>query len=215
MTEATGGRVRADRTPSPGRPRRPGLDEDVLRATVRHLVRDGYAGMSVARIAADAGTTRPTVYLRWPTKQALVVEAVRHTLGQPPRAVPRSWRALPPEERLLRLLREMRPTGGGEQRLLYATLSAECGRVPDLLTLLGEEIVEPRVRLVGMLLEEMKERGEVRADVDTGHAAAMLFGVRFVDSLRAGPGEGDADREDDPDRKSVALLWRAVAADPV
>ncbi|MGW1838796.1 hypothetical protein [Streptomyces sp. NPDC002067] len=61
----------------------------------------------------------------------------------------------------------------------------------------------------------MKERGGIRADVSTGHAAAMLFGARFAASPRTGAGESDLDRDSGLDRESVALLRRAVAADPV
>ncbi|WP_031466197.1 TetR/AcrR family transcriptional regulator [Sciscionella sediminilitoris] len=198
----------ADRRPPMGRPRTPGVDEAVIRATIRRFIEDGYTGMSLAKVAADAGTTRPSVYLRWPTKQALVVAAVRSTLTQEDELVPENLLELQPKKRLLRLLRHLRPSEDHQHRTLYATLLAESRRIPELLDLINEELVEPRTRAISTLLESMKERGEIRAGVNTEHAATMLYGVRFVDSLRPRPGTAD------PDRESVELLWPAIAAQP-
>jgi AcrR family transcriptional regulator len=196
-----------DRRPPMGRPRTAGVDEAVLKVTLRRLVDDGYTGMSLAKIAADAGTTRPTMYLRWPTKQALVVAAIRSTFQQASETTPESWNELPPKERLLRLLRRLQPAEDGEYRQLYATLLAESNRIPELLQLVEEEVVRPRTRVIAELLDTMKERGEIRAGVNTEHAATMIYGVRFVDGLRRTPSGADRNQE------SVELLWPSFTAD--
>ena len=59
-----------------GRPRDSQIDEAVLRATVDLLERDGYLQLTIANIAERAGTTKPAIYRRWPTKAHLVREAV-------------------------------------------------------------------------------------------------------------------------------------------
>ncbi|MEV6904318.1 TetR/AcrR family transcriptional regulator [Amycolatopsis sp. NPDC051372] len=192
------------RRPSMGRPRTPGVEEAVLKATIRRLVEDGYTGMSLAKIAADAGTTRPTMYLRWPTKQALVVAAVRSMFKQSLAPPPEDWNDLPPKERLLRLLRRIEPAEDRENRQLYTALLAESNRVPELLQLLEEHVVQPRARAIAELLEAMKERGEIRPDVNAEHAAMMVYGVRFVDSLYRVRMSTDRDWE------SVELLWPSL-----
>src|SRR4051794_10384858 len=53
---------------SGGRPRSAHIDDAVLKATLRHLAERGYAGMSVNAIAAELGISKPTIYLRWPSK---------------------------------------------------------------------------------------------------------------------------------------------------
>jgi AcrR family transcriptional regulator len=191
-----------------GRPRNPSVDEAVIRATVSRLVQDGYTGMSVANVAADAGTTRPTVYLRWPTKQALVVDAVRSTLSNWAETTPDSWHELPPRQRLLRLLDELRPSANGQHRLLWATLLAESHRIPELLGLLNEQVFEPRVQAIVAMLTSMRERGEIRADVNIAHVAKMLYAVRLFDGLRTG------EAADELDEQSVALLWPSIATHP-
>ena len=59
-----------------GRPRSAAIDEAVLAAARRRLAEHGYAGLSFAAVAEEAGTTRPAIYRRWPTKAALAESAM-------------------------------------------------------------------------------------------------------------------------------------------
>src|SRR6516165_9256026 len=59
-----------------GRPRDPRIDSAVLRATVELLAETGYSGLLVSAIAERAGTSKPAIYRRWPSKAHLVHEAV-------------------------------------------------------------------------------------------------------------------------------------------
>jgi AcrR family transcriptional regulator len=59
-----------------GRPRDKRIDTAVLRATVELLGETGYAELSVDAIARRAGTSKPSIYRRWPSKAHLVHEAV-------------------------------------------------------------------------------------------------------------------------------------------
>lgn len=61
----------------PGRPRSPVLDERIVDATISRLRRGGYACLRVDDVAADAGVAKTTLYRRWPSKEALVADAVR------------------------------------------------------------------------------------------------------------------------------------------
>ena len=46
----------------------------VLAAASSILGRDGYAGLTLERVAADSGVAKTTLYRRWPTKAALCVD---------------------------------------------------------------------------------------------------------------------------------------------
>jgi AcrR family transcriptional regulator len=59
-----------------GRPRDPRIVGAVLEATVELLGETGYADLSVDAIARRAGTSKPAIYRRWPSKAHLVHEAV-------------------------------------------------------------------------------------------------------------------------------------------
>lgn len=70
----------------PGRPRHAETDAAILRA-VRELVSEvGVQGVTVTGVAARAGVARATVYLRWPSRTALIGAAARAAVGGLPYA---------------------------------------------------------------------------------------------------------------------------------
>src|SRR3990170_8095476 len=66
-----------------GRPRGPATDAAILQAVIELLAEAGLRGTTVDAVAARAGVARATVYLRWPTRDALLAAAARQALGQP------------------------------------------------------------------------------------------------------------------------------------
>jgi AcrR family transcriptional regulator len=66
-----------------GRPRGPATDAAILQAVIELLAEAGLRGTTVDAVAARAGVARATVYLRWPTRDALIAAAARQALGQP------------------------------------------------------------------------------------------------------------------------------------
>jgi AcrR family transcriptional regulator len=69
-----------------GRPRDPRIDDAVLRATRELLEEVGYLQLTIGAIADQAGTNKPAIYRRWPTKAHLVHEAVFPAQG--PEVIP-------------------------------------------------------------------------------------------------------------------------------
>ncbi len=58
-----------------GRPRDPRIEEAALAATRDLLLESGYPRLTVAAVAARAGTTKAALYRRWPSLPYLVYEA--------------------------------------------------------------------------------------------------------------------------------------------
>jgi len=52
------------------------LTDDLLRAAIDHLGKHGYEGTLLASVAADAGVSEATVYLRYPSKEAFIMDAI-------------------------------------------------------------------------------------------------------------------------------------------
>ncbi len=56
----------------------------ILEATVALLAESGLEGTTTQAIADRAGVARATVYLRWPTREAVINAALRHAIGRDP-----------------------------------------------------------------------------------------------------------------------------------
>ncbi|MFF1696250.1 TetR/AcrR family transcriptional regulator [Streptomyces sp. NPDC058257] len=67
----------------PGRPRA-GVNTKVFTATLSTVDDLGYARATVERIAAAAGVAKSTVYRRWPSKGALIVDCLLDAFGPAP-----------------------------------------------------------------------------------------------------------------------------------
>src|SRR5262245_12613408 len=71
--------------PSPKRPRRRGeeVERAVLRAAVAELEEHGYENFTMDGVAARAGTNKPMIYRRWPSRPALAFAAYRQLVARP------------------------------------------------------------------------------------------------------------------------------------
>ncbi|MCV7378161.1 TetR family transcriptional regulator [Mycobacterium alsense] len=171
-----------------GRPRDPRIDGAVLRATVELLAETGYSGLSVAAIAARAGTSKPAIYRRWPGKAHLVHEAV-FPIG--------AATEIPDTGSLPEDLREM-------VRRTMAVLTTPAARAA-LPGLVGEMAADPSLHsallerfahiITGGLagrLDRAAARGEVRAGVTAADLAEAVAGLTLVALLTRGAELDDA-----------------------
>jgi len=67
----------------PGRPRDPQVDEAIFAATLELLAENGYAQLTIERIATRAGVGKASLYRRWPDKVSVVLEAVSRNPERP------------------------------------------------------------------------------------------------------------------------------------
>ena len=68
---------------TPGRPRSD-IDSILFTATLRTIHSHGYAGATMDRIASTAGVAKTTIYRRWPSKGALIVDCLVDAFGPVP-----------------------------------------------------------------------------------------------------------------------------------
>lgn len=60
----------------PGRPRRPGVTARVREVARDLLLEAGWQGFTIAEVARRSGVGKPTIYRRWPSRTALIYDAV-------------------------------------------------------------------------------------------------------------------------------------------
>jgi AcrR family transcriptional regulator len=73
--------VNAGAARHPGRPRRAATDAAIIRAAVDLMTEGGVEATTLTAVARRAGVARATVYLRWPSRSALIGAAARAAVG--------------------------------------------------------------------------------------------------------------------------------------
>jgi AcrR family transcriptional regulator len=64
------------------------LEQAILDAAWAELVEQGYPGLTLEGVAKRAGTSRPVLYRRWPSRTALATAALGRHISQNPIVVP-------------------------------------------------------------------------------------------------------------------------------
>lgn len=159
-----------------GRPRDAALDTAILGAAARQLAEQGYGGMSLAAVAAAAGTTVPSLRRRFRGKLDLVLAAVSalRTVSLPdPAGDPRADALAFLESLRIRLARQ-------HATAIRGALLAEERRHPELLERFRQRIEEPaRERLLQALAQGVRD-GQLRSDLDLEAAVSLLIGSLYA-----------------------------------
>lgn len=160
-------------TSSPGRPRDASIDTAVLEATRALLTEYGYGDLSLAAIAARAGTTRQALYRRWPNKALIVLDAMFSTTV--PSEIP-DLGSLREELRLgtRRLAAEFNDPVA---RSTVSGLLSDLGTDDQLHSRVRDVLLEPEHAKVRAIFERAAERGDTDAGIATGVLVEMIGGA--------------------------------------
>ena len=147
------------------------------------MARRGYAGMSIEEVAAEAGVSRPTIYLRYPGKAELATAALAsyRDVGRP------EEKGDTHADLVARLGHFRRGVERPFGMAMIGSVLAEEHATPELLSLFRERVVEPRRAEVREVLEHAQERGELREDGDLEAAVNMLIGSYYARYLAGDP----------------------------
>jgi AcrR family transcriptional regulator len=140
-----------------GRPREARIDAAVGEAVHELLAREGYAGTTIERVAANAGVGRGAVYRRWRSKAEMVFAAVIHSADLP---APVDSGTL--EGDLVALAERIADlTGTDHARAALAGLVAEMAGDPELARALEERMFAAERRYLALILERARARKEL------------------------------------------------------
>ncbi|MET8684907.1 TetR/AcrR family transcriptional regulator [Streptomyces sp. NPDC004732] len=172
-----------------GRPRDTRLDEAILTATQELLEEGGYPGLTMEAVARRAGTTKPAIRRRWPSRQHLVIAALADTMGTAPTPDTGCTHC----DLIEGIDTLSRAFGGSLGRRTLPALMAELADDPALDRVFAETIFHPRRATTEAALRRGIERGDIRPDADIDLLLDMLgattyhrvlFGhLRVTDSL--------------------------------
>ena len=189
----------------PGRPRDPEADRAILQATLKLLTEQGYAGMSVERVASEAGVGKTTIYRRYASKEELATAAVgalRDDLGPPPDTG--STRT----DIVEMIVRAQGALERGPGFAMIGALLVEERRSPELFELFRERLIRPRRDEAVMVLQRGVERGEIRADADLEVAVHAMVGAIFMRHILGAPESRKRIEQ------TVDTVWSGLATTP-
>ena len=181
-----------------GRPLDENVDAAILDTAWRMLLREGYARMSIARVAEEARVGRPAIYRRYRDKSELVAAVLADKQSRTQPIDTGSARG-----DLIAHLEFARRRFAVE---LAGTMIVEGRKHPELLEGFRQGMLQPRMADIVVALERGKQRGEVRADLDSEIAVHALMGAFMFYRIAEGqPKKGWAEHV-------VDQLWPAFAA---
>lgn len=155
-------------------PRRTRIRNAVLLAAGQILNRDGYAGLTMERVAAESGVAKTTLYRRWPSKSALCMALYLDVAGRELRD--------PDTGDIARDLKEIADTVVDLQTRTVAGpafigLIAEAHVSPQTRTAFLAEFAERRRKMTRTVLRRAIQRRQLRADTDVDLVIDALGGA--------------------------------------
>jgi AcrR family transcriptional regulator len=146
------------------------------------LDEQGYSGLSVEAVAARAGVGKTTIYRRWPSKQELVVEAIRE-IGVPD--VPEDTGSLAGDLMAFQRGQLERVVPTRVPSILPRLLGDTAGDA-ELHAAVRRDVVGPIRDVLGELLQRAVERGELAEDLDVELATDVIHGTVVYRLLLSG-----------------------------
>ena len=162
-----------------GRPRAESLDTAVLDAAEELVITEGYHAASIDGIARRAGTTRPAVYRRHPSRGHVIVAAMARRFGLDPAPDTGSLRA-----DLMAVQRaQLEFFTDALVRRAIPGLVDEATADPALMGQIFDAFLAPRRQSTARALHRAVERGEVRSGFDTDWICDLLTGPLLMRAL--------------------------------
>jgi AcrR family transcriptional regulator len=186
-----------------GRPRDRHIDVAVLKATRAVLDESGYGGLTLEEVARRAGTTKPAIHRRWPSRQRLVLSALAERAGEP--RAPDTGCSLCDLDECLKLFvaafRRMPPG-------VIGPLYVDCAADPELRKAFMITLFDPPRAAVGDALERAQKRGDLRDDVEIGLILDVIASLVHYRVLFAHAPTSDTEVE-----RVVEALLQGIASD--
>ena len=146
----------------------------MLAAAAAILQRDGYAGLTMERVATESGVAKTTLYRRWPTKAALCMELYLDVAGRE--------LSDPDTGDVARDLKQIADTVVNLQKKTVAGpafigLIAEAQVSPETRTAFLAEFADRRRELTRKVLRRAIDRGQLREGTDIDLVIDVIGGA--------------------------------------
>jgi AcrR family transcriptional regulator len=157
----------------PGRPRSAQAHKAIIDATLELLAEEGFQGLSIEAVAARAGVGKTTIYRRWPSKDELVMDAIREVQVNLTVIDTGNFR-----DDLVTLFKTAYQ-GMMAQPLLEQLVLKFIGDYqtnPEIFQVFFKQLIIPRFQRFIHMVEQGQARGEIRKDIDPALALDLVSG---------------------------------------
>jgi AcrR family transcriptional regulator len=163
------------------------LDGAILGAVLEGLAEHGYDQMSMDDVATRARVGKAAIYRRWPSKAAVVADAIAHwrrSLGtvQPPNTG--SLRG--DIDALIAAVPEMNEGELGTMKVVIGVATAAT-HDPVLAAALDELVLSQPRRMISVVLDNAVARGEIPAGRDLALIADAALGLNVLRAITGRP----------------------------
>lgn len=150
----------------------------ILAATLSLLAKDGVGGLTVDAVAAQAGVGKATVYRHWPSRAALIIDAISSVVIDDEPIDSGSLR----EDLRAHYERIGQVCSTGSLAQILPSLAEAAGRDPELASV-HKDFVARRRRPLMEALKRGVARGELRPGLDLAVVADLIAGPLFYKKL--------------------------------
>jgi DNA-binding transcriptional MerR regulator/AcrR family transcriptional regulator len=172
----------------PGRPRDPQLESRVLAAALGIYAEAGWSGFSFDAVARRAGVGRAPLYLRWPSKEDLLLAALRaHSIAIPIR----TGGSL--RDDLVEYATRLLESRSGPAGWAFLRIRLEATVNPALHARFASEVAVPHLDAARAVLHRAVEQGDLSEEIPVDLLLAALYGAIFS---RMTPGQDDRPADD-------------------
>ena len=147
----------------------------ILTATTDLLAEAGYGALTIEGVAARARVGKTTVYRWWPSKAALVIEAVSLALPMPTQTDTGDLR----HDLLIAVRRVVHAFARTPTGAVIPALAADVMSDPQLAEQFRDQLIRPRRSAVVEVLRRAAARGELPPDVDIDVLLDVYAGAVF------------------------------------
>jgi AcrR family transcriptional regulator len=168
----------------PGRRRDPSLEPRVVAAALAVYAEAGWSGFSFDAVARRAGVGKAPLYLRWASKEDLLLAAFgAHTTAI---TITESGNV---RDDLVEYTCRLIDSKAGPDGWAFLRLHLEATVIPALHASFSSQIASPHVEGARALLDRALERGDLRPGSPTDLMLDSLYGAVLIKIILSLPGE--------------------------
>ncbi|MFF1693776.1 TetR/AcrR family transcriptional regulator [Streptomyces sp. NPDC058257] len=156
------------------------LTEAIMRTTMELGQEIGYAKLSIEAVAARAGAGKHTIYRRWPSKGALLLDSLM-SLNGPALDYPDTGDVMADLREQIHAAVDLMARGPFSH--LFRALIGEAQHDPKVAAALNERFIAPQVEKTVARLKSAQDQGQLSPAFDLNLAMAILSGPLYFQFL--------------------------------